>query len=58
MDDVWVWLRAIRLGWRWVDGNMVYKSSWRMEEMESGVNHLEKTSEILEKMEQQEQKDG
>ena len=33
MDDVRIWLRAIRLGWRWVDGKLVFNSSWRMEEL-------------------------
>ena len=27
MDDVRVWLRAIRLGWRWLDGQLVYRNS-------------------------------
>jgi hypothetical protein len=41
---------AVRLGWRWMDGKLVFKSSWRMEEQEAGMSHLQKTSEILEGM--------
>ena len=31
MDDVRVWLRSIRLGWRWQEGRLVYKNAWRLE---------------------------
>ena len=50
MDDVRVWLRAVRLGWRWVDGELVYKHSWRLEEEEKKLTKLQKTSEIMEGM--------
>ena len=48
MDDVRIWLRAIRLGWRWVDGCMRFRSSWRMEEKVKGMSGLEKTTEVIE----------
>ena len=48
MDDVRVWLRAVRRGWRWMDGKLMFRSSWQMEEQESGMSHLRKTSEVLE----------
>ena len=31
MDDIRIWLRSIRLGWRWTDGGLRYISSWRLE---------------------------
>ena len=50
MDDVRVWLHAVRLGWRWINGELLYRSSWRLEERQSGMTRLEKTTEILEGM--------
>ena len=50
MDDVRVWLRAIRLGWRWQDGRLVFKSKWRMEELQAGMSILQKTSDVLQGM--------
>ena len=47
MDDVRIFLRGIRLGWRLINDVMVYKEVWRMEEMEAGLTLLEKTTEIL-----------
>lgn len=40
MDDVRVWLRALRLGWRWIDGELRYKRSWRLEEEQGGLTLL------------------
>ena len=48
MDDVRVWLRAIRLGWRWQNGVAQYRKEWRAEEMAAGMTLLQKTSEVLE----------
>ena len=50
MDDVRVWLRAIRLGWRWLEGQLVYRRCWRMEEEENGMTPLSKTTEIMKGM--------
>ena len=47
MDDVRVWLRAVRLDCRWMDDRIVFKSSWRLEELEAGMTGLQKTREIL-----------
>ena len=47
MDDIRVWLQAIRMGWRLVDGVLTYKRAWMEEERESGMSVLEKTTEIL-----------
>ena len=48
MDDVRIWLRAVKLGWRWVEGQLRFKSSWRLEEQLAGMTSLQKTSQILE----------
>ena len=47
MDDIRVWLRAIRLGWRVLDGILQYRDSWRLEELEMGMTALQKTTEIM-----------
>ena len=47
MDDIRVWLHAIRLGWRWVDGELLYRKEWRLEEMSAGMTPLQKTAEVL-----------
>ena len=48
MDDVRIWLRAIRLGWRWEHGVARYRREWKEEEEAAGVTLLQKTSEVLE----------
>ena len=47
MDDVRLFLRGVRLGWRMVKDVLVYKDAWRLEEINAGLTILEKTSEIL-----------
>ena len=32
MDDIRIWMHAIRLGWRMVDGHLMFRSCWRKEE--------------------------
>ena len=39
MDDVRVWLRAIIMGWRWIDGQLMYRKCWRMEKEGTGIMH-------------------
>ena len=50
MDDIRLWLYAIRLGWRWVDGGLKYFSEWRAEERMAGMTGLQKTVEVLKGM--------
>ena len=45
MDDICVWLHAIRLGWSMVDGVLQYRRAYRR--MENGVTGLQKAMEIL-----------
>ena len=47
MDDVRVWLQAIRMGWRLVGGVLTYRRAWMEEERKSGMSVLQKTTEIL-----------
>ena len=47
MDDIRVWLHAIRLGWRWVNGELLYKKEWKLEEVSAGMTALQKTEEVL-----------
>ena len=47
MDDIRIWLHAIRLGWRWVDGELLFRKEWRLEERAAGVTPLQKTAEVL-----------
>ena len=48
MDDLRVWLHGVMLGWRWMNGEMVYKGTWRMEERRAKMTILAKTTEIME----------
>ena len=50
MDDVRVWLRSVRLGWRWQEGRLTYMRNWRLEEEDAGMTSLQKTSQVLEGM--------
>ena len=50
MDDVRIFLRGIRLGWRLIDDKLIYKEVWRREEIKAAMTSLEKTTTILEKV--------
>ena len=47
MDDVRLWLMAIRLGWRWVEGELLYTREWHEEEVSMGMSYLEKTKQVV-----------
>ena len=47
MDDIRIWLHGVRLGWRLVNGKMIFKKEWRQEERQAGMTGLQKTTEIL-----------
>ena len=47
MDDIRLWCYSIRLGWRWVEGELVFSRSWKQEEEEKGMSGLEKTIEVI-----------
>ena len=50
MDDIRLWMYSIRLGWRWTDGELVFSSTWRQEELDRGMTGLEKTTEVVKNM--------
>ena len=47
MDDIRNWCHGIRLGWRMVNGLLMFSSKWREEEKQSGMSLLQKTTEVL-----------
>ena len=47
MDDIRLWCHSIRLGWRWFEGDLIYRGDWREEERASGMTGLEKTIQII-----------
>jgi hypothetical protein len=47
MDDIRIWLHGVRLGWRLVNGKLMFRKEWRQEESQSGMTGLQKTTEIL-----------
>ena len=50
MDDIRIFLMAIRLGWRWTDGGLRYRSSWKLEEEQAGMTATTKAAQCLEGM--------
>ena len=50
MDDIRIWMNMIRMGWRWSNGGLKYKKSWRLEDEERGLSPTAKAAEILEGM--------
>ena len=50
MDDLRAWLFTVRLGWRWMEGELVYCQEWRKEELKKGMTGLQKTVEVLQAM--------
>ena len=48
MDDIRVWLHAIRLGWRIVDGELRFRREWLDEERRENITPLQKTTRVLE----------
>ena len=47
MDDIRLWCHSIRLGWRWIDGDLRYCGRWRADEVARGMTGLEKTLEVI-----------
>ena len=50
MDDIRVWLHAIRLGWRIIDGELRFRREWLEEERKDNISPLQKTTRILEEI--------
>jgi hypothetical protein len=47
MDDLRVFLYAIKMGWRWHAGELCWKEEWEDEDQKSGKGDLERTCELL-----------
>ena len=47
MDDIRIWMRSVRLGWRWNGEELVFTKAWQEEERMNGMTGLEKTLEII-----------
>ena len=47
MDDIRIWMRSIRLGWIWMNDELVFMEAWRREEQEVGMTGLRKTLEVM-----------
>ena len=40
LDDIRKMLKSIKLGWRWVEGSMVFRKAWEREEIAAGLTPL------------------
>ena len=47
MDDIRAFLKALREGWRWVEGGLYYKKSWEEKDKRSGVSASWRSAMIL-----------
>ena len=47
MDDIRAFLKALRLGWRWVGGHLCWTKSWEKEDEESGLSASRRTALVL-----------
>ena len=50
MDDIWLWMFSIRLGWRWTGTGLQFSMEWRREEERAGTTGLQKTLEVVKGM--------
>ena len=47
MDVIRIWMRSVRLGWRWNGEELVFTKAWLEEERSNRMTGLEKTLEII-----------
>ena len=47
MDDIRAFLKALRMGWRWVDGYLCFKKTWEEEDKKSGLSASRRTTLVL-----------
>ena len=47
MDDIRLFMLAIKLGWRWTTTGLAYRDEWRMEEENRRLSAEEKTAEVI-----------
>ena len=47
MDDIRLFMQAVKLGWRWSESGLAYQEDWRVEEENREMTGEEKTAEII-----------
>ena len=47
MDDIRAFLKALRMGWRWFEGNLCYTRTWEEEDRSSGRSASRRTALVL-----------
>ena len=47
MDDIRAFLKALKMGWRWIEGSLCYTKSWEEEDKESGLSAPRRNAKIL-----------
>ena len=47
MDDIRAFLKALRMGWRWMDGRLCYTESWLEEDKKEGLSASRRSANIL-----------
>ena len=50
LDDIRKMLKSIKLGWRWVEGSMVFRKAWECEEIAAGLTPTKKTATEIKKI--------
>ena len=47
MDDIRAFLKALKEGWRWRDGDLCYTKAWELEDKKSGISASRRSANIL-----------
>ena len=47
MDDIRAMLKALREGWRWMEGSLCHTKEWETEDRESGISAASRTARVL-----------
>ena len=47
VDDIRAFLKALRMGWRWVEGSLCHTEAWEMEDRLSGDSATKRTAKVL-----------
>ena len=47
VDDIRAFLKALKMGWRWVEGSLCHTKTWEEEDKNSGESATKRTARIL-----------
>ena len=47
VDDIRAFLKAIKMGWRWMEGSLYHTESWEEEDRQSGTSATKRTARVL-----------